>query len=146
MKLVRYYSTLQQYFAMVFDQLDGAFAKVCFGHLGAIFVLNFGHELSACRLDPGKDWLQNGHGSGCTETKGEHHPSVCPKGRRFERANATREESNDGIVTINLSEMGVIKDQAGKSHQALILWDTAADSCWVSSKLAKSFPSAISLW
>ena len=102
--------------------------------------LNHGHELSGCRLDPSKDWLQSGHGQGCTQTKGEHHPSVCPKGQRFERANTTREEGNGGIVTINLSEMGVIKDQAGKSHRVLILWDTAADSCWLSSKLAKSFP------
>ena len=103
--------------------------------------LNHGHELSGCRLDPNKEWLQKGHGDGCGETNGQHHPSVCPKGKRFERANTTREEGNGGIVTINLSERGIIKDQAGKSHQVLILWDTAADSCWVSSKLAKSFPS-----
>ena len=28
--------------------------------------LNHGHELSGCRLDPSKDWLQSGHGHGCT--------------------------------------------------------------------------------
>ena len=103
--------------------------------------LNHGHELSQCRLDPNKEWLNTDHGDGCTQTKGEHHPSVCPKGKKFERANATREEGNGGIVTINLSEMGMIRDQSGRSHKVLILWDTAADSAWVSSKLAKSFPS-----
>jgi len=110
---------------------------------GCLRCMQWGHELNQCTLNPNMSWLQEGHGDGCTETKGEHHPSLCPKRRRYERANTTREEGDNdsGIVTINLSEMGVIKDQAGKSHPVLILWDTAADSCWVSSKLAKSFPS-----
>ena len=108
---------------------------------GCLRCLQWTHELSSCRLNPNLSWLRDGHGDGCTETKGEHHPSVCPKRGKYERANTTLEDRDTGIVTINLSERGVIKDQAGKSHQVLILWDTAADSCWVSSKLAKSFPS-----
>ena len=46
---------------------------------GCLRCLQWGHELSECTLDPNLDWLQEGHGDGCNETEGQHHPSVCPE-------------------------------------------------------------------
>ena len=102
--------------------------------------MSWTHTRSSCRLPTDTHWLQHD----CKDPPGQplHHPSLCPhkpSSPPSERQNFAANHKEDTII-INLAERLRLKDAAGRSHNALSIYDLGSDSSWVARELANTFP------